>query len=106
MRIAHTQSHTLCVPFLPLFSCCQFSVLASVHIADSIRHTAGRPDAVWAEANSFFGHDKKHAKMARQAAKAASKAGIPELTTDETPDPTPRVQPKKTSRSKRKGTTS
>jgi YidC/Oxa1 family membrane protein insertase len=46
------------------------------------------------------------AKMARQAAKAASKAGIPELTTDETPDPTPRVQPKKTSRSKRKGTTS
>ena len=46
------------------------------------------------------------AKMARQAAKTASKAGIPELTTDETPDPTPRVQPKKTSRSKRKGTTS
>ena len=46
------------------------------------------------------------AKMARQAAKTASKAGTPELTTDETPNPTPRVQPKKTSRSKRKGTTS
>lgn len=46
------------------------------------------------------------AKLAREAAKAASKAGTPELTTDETPNPTPRVQPKKTSRSKRKGTTS
>jgi YidC/Oxa1 family membrane protein insertase len=45
-------------------------------------------------------------KLARDAAKAASKAGTPELTTDETPNPTPRVQPKKTSRSKRKGTTS
>ena len=29
----------------------------------------GRPDAVWAEANSFFGHDSKHAKMARQEIK-------------------------------------
>ena len=49
------------------------------------------------------------AKEARQAEKAARKAGtLPthELTTDETPNPTPRVQPKKTSRSKRKGTTS
>lgn len=44
-----------------------FSLLA-VH-ADSIRHTPGRPDAVWAEANSFFGHDSKHAKMARQEIK-------------------------------------
>jgi len=27
-------------------------------LADSVRHTTGRPDAVWAEANAFFGHDK------------------------------------------------
>jgi hypothetical protein len=59
----------MCSVALCLFAFCQFSVLAGVHIADSIRHTAGRPDAVWAEANSFFGHDKKHAKMARQEIK-------------------------------------
>jgi YidC/Oxa1 family membrane protein insertase len=49
------------------------------------------------------------AKLARQAERTSRKAGTApttELTTDETPNPTPRVQPKKTSRSKRKGTTS
>jgi hypothetical protein len=36
-----------------------FGLLAAVH-TDSVRHTAGRPgkniDAVWSEADSFFGH--------------------------------------------------
>ena len=55
---------------LPL--CVRFCLLAGVHanpINDSVRHTSGRPDDVWAEANSFFGHDKKHQAMARQEIK-------------------------------------
>ena len=56
----------------------QFSLLSAQFslLADSVRHTPGRPEGtkeVWAEANSFFGHDAKHAKMARQMIKNSNK---------------------------------
>lgn len=48
----------------------RFCLLAAAHpVKDSVRHTAGRPDDAWAEANSFFGHDNKHKAMARQEIK-------------------------------------
>jgi len=56
-----------------------FGILAAVH-SDSVRHTAGRPgkdiDAVWAEANSFFGHGPKKAAKAAEGNKGTQALSI------------------------------